>query len=386
MYNNSAWLEINLDNLKHNIEIIRINSLNSPIMAAIKADAYGHGAENIAFALEELGIEYLAVATKDEALELRVDGIKSPILMFQPPFVEHIDELVKNEISLTLASPLNLDRIIRSAQKHNVKVKVHIKIDTGMGRIGFNFKDEKLYRFAKRISKEPHLILEGIYSHFSTMSTDDPEYMELQFRRFVEIIERIKKDNIRVKYCHISNSSAIISKPEYKLDMVRPGIMMYGLYPSEALKEYVKLKPVLSFKARIAFVKNIKEEIGISYAKTYKAKKGEVIATLPVGYADGLSRAFSNKINVLFRGKRVPVVGTICMDQCMINLTGFENVKTGEEVVIIGEQKKDSISIDDWAEKINTINYEIATSLSKRLPKIYVKDGKILKIKTYYKR
>lgn len=385
MINLPAWIQVNLDHLKYNINKIKKYTKNTPLMAVIKGDAYGHGAIYTARELQSLKISYLAVANLDEALELRKNKIKMPVLMLQPPFACQIETLIKGNIALTASSGKNIKDIIKAALKINKTARVHLKIDTGMGRIGFSHNPEKITELIKKIKKNRNIILEGIYTHLATTPQDDFKFMKTQWRRFQEIIKLLKGENVKIKYAHVSNSAGVIGCPRMKSNMIRPGIMIYGLYPFYSLKNKIKLKPVLSFKARISFLKKMDEiKSSISYGRTYFAKKEEIIATVPVGYADGVWRALSNKFYVLFRGKSVPIAGRICMDQFMINVTGFKNVRIGEEVVIIGKQKNNEISVDDWAGFLKTINYEVVAALSKRLPKVYIKNNKIHRIKTIY--
>lgn len=385
MINLPAWIEVNLDYLKYNVAQIKKHAKNTPIMAVIKGDAYGHGAIDIAKALEDLNISHLAVANLDEALELRKNKIRMPILMLQSPSPHQIQALIKYNITQTVSSIKNLNDITAAAKKINKKAKIHMKIDTGMGRIGFPYNPSEIISIIKKIKKNRLLNLEAIYTHLATTPDEDHSFMQAQWKKFQEILKLVKKENITIKYTHISNSAAVIACPEMKLNMIRPGIMIYGLYPAYNLKNKIKLKPLLSFKARISFFKKINDRAySISYGRTFIAKKQEIIATVPVGYADGLWRTFSNRFHVLFRGRRAPIVGRICMDQFMVNITGFKNVKIGEEVVILGKQKNEEISADDWAKFLKTINYEVVAALSKRLPKVYIKNKRIHRIKTIY--
>jgi len=351
------------------------------IISVVKADAYGHGAVEIAKELETLGSDYLAVATLEEGMELRINGISKPILIFGYIFPKQVNyildfSLIPTIYSLDFARELNNLCEIRKE-----KVKVHIKIDTGMGRVGVLWQDS--VDFIKNVMKFKNLIIEGLYAHFSTADESDKSFSKVQFERFQKVVDSLKKEGIEIPFKHHGNSATVIDLPQYILDGVRCGIMLYGLKPSREIKNF-NLHPVMSIKAKLIFIKNVSENTPISYGRKYYTKKEATIGTLPLGYADGYPRLLSNKGIVIYRGKRVKVVGTVTMDQIMIDISKFENPKIGEDVIILGKNGKEEVSADEIAKKCRTINYEIVTRIGKRMPKVYIKNGEVIKIKTLF--
>lgn len=374
-----VWAEIDLDNLKKNYEIIRKRVKDKKIISVVKADAYGHGAVEIAKELETLGSDYFAVATLEEGMELRINGISKPILIFGYIFPKQVNyildfSLIPTIYSLDFARELNNLCEIRKE-----KVKVHIKIDTGMGRVGVLWQDS--VDFIKNVMKFKNLIIEGLYAHFSTADESDKSFSKVQFERFQKVVDSLKKEEIEIPFKHHGNSATVIDLPQYILDGVRCGIMLYGLKPSREIKN-INLYPVMSIKAKLIFIKNVPENTPISYGRKYYTKKEATIGTLPLGYADGYPRLLSNKGIVIYRGKRVKVVGTVTMDQIMIDISKFENPQIGEDVIILGKNGKEEVSADEIAKKCRTINYEIVTRIGKRMPKVYIKNGEVIKIKS----
>lgn len=376
-----AWAEIDLDNLADNMrEIRRLAKDSAQVAAVIKADGYGHGAKYIAQTLLENGADRFAVAVLDEALELRRSGITVPVLVLGYTQPERAKAIVDNDIeqaiySYELASSLSME-----AQRQNKTVKVHIKLDTGMGRIGLR-ADETAVVQIKEIYNLPNLIIEGIFTHFAIADEKDKSYTQEQFDKFIWVVDKLEREGITIKLKHCGNSATIIDLPQMHLDMVRAGIILYGLAPSKDVElGRINLKQVMSLKARISHVKEINAGESVSYGRKFIASKKTKIASLPLGYADGYTRMLTGKAQALVNGIRVPVVGRICMDQCMIDVTGIEDVKVGDEAVLFGKQKNSFISIDEIAEKLGTINYEVVCMIGKRIPRVYVKDGKIVSI------
>lgn len=353
----------------HNIKQIK-NIIGSKvkIMGVVKADAYGHGAVRIAETLIKEGIEYLAVATIDEALELRRNFNSIPILILSYVPNERLIEAVQNSITLTIYNYSIAEKVSKIAAKLDKKAKIHIKVDVGMNRIGF--KSSQIDELIK-IKEFRKLDIEGIYTHFPCADSD-PELTKAEFLEFVEVCSSLESDGFKFKYKHCCSSSAILNFPQMHMDMVRPGIAIYGLKPSKDIgQEHIHLKPVMSFKARVIHIKEVPTGTKISYGGTFTTNRQSKIATLAVGYADGYSRPLSNNINVIINGKTAPVVGRICMDQCMADVTDID-VKLMDMALLFGREEENEISVDEIAEKLNTINYEVVCSIGKRVPRLYV--------------
>ena len=377
----AVWAEINLDNLANNIsEVRRVTKPNTKISAVIKADGYGHGAVAIAQTLLENGADRFAVATLSEAIQLRKEFKETQIMVlgYTP---EHLaQEVIQNNIIQTIYSLEQAQEFSKVAKQLNKNIVVHIKIDSGMNRLGM-LCNEDTVQTVLQMSKQDNLVIEGIYTHFAAADELDKTYTKTQVEKFSKIVEQIEQKGLTIPIKHVSNSAAIIDMPEFNFDMVRAGIMLYGLYPSQSVNhERVNLKEVMCLKVKIAQVKEIEAGSGISYGLTYKCEHKTKIATLPIGYADGYTRMLSNKAKVLVKNKKVPVLGNICMDQCIIDVTNLD-VKMGDEVVLYGGDIKDGISIDSVANLLNTINYEIVCMVDKRVPRVYLKNN----TKTNYK-
>jgi alanine racemase len=371
-------VEIDLDAIAHNIDqIIKLTGKERKVMGIVKADAYGHGAVEVANVLIEHGVRYLAVAILDEAIALRKAGIKLPILILGYTPGEQSEDIIKWDIMQTIYNKDMAYQLSKEAEKHNKQAKIHIKLDTGMGRIGFRDKNETI-EAVKTISQMPFIEIEGIFTHYSVADQKDKEYTISQLEKFEDICEALEDIDIHIPIKHTANSAATIDFEKAHLNLIRPGIILYGLYPSEeVLKERIILKPAMTFKTRIANIKNVSPNSSISYGRKHVTTKKSIIATLPVGYADGYSRMLSGSAEVLVKGIKAPVVGTICMDQCMIDITDIPDVKIGDEVVLFGQ----GLSIEELAEKLGTINYEIICMVSKRVPRVYMHNGEIKCIK-----
>ncbi|MGF7058085.1 alanine racemase [Brassicibacter mesophilus] len=379
-----VWAEINLDNLAHNIkEVRRVVNKESLITAVIKADAYGHGSVMAAKIFLENGADRLAVATLSEAIELRNAGIMAEILIlgYTPDF--QAITAIENNITLTVYNYENAYSISKAAKNINKTAKIHIKIDSGMGRIGLRAEDRSLEDIQK-ISELSNVFIEGIFTHFAKADEINKEFTNKQFNQFNMIINAIESRGIKIPIKHASNSAAIIDLPEYNLDMVRAGIMLYGLYPSnEVLKDRVNLKPSMILKTKISNVKSVPKGTGISYGHIHITQQDSIIGTIPIGYADGFTRMLINKADVGIKDSRAKVVGRICMDQCMIDVTDITDVKIDDEVIIFGDGRNNSPHIDEVAQKLGTINYEIVCMVSRRVPRVYIKSGEIVKINDY---
>ncbi len=371
-----AWAEINLDAIARNFTAIRkIVNKDVKIMCVVKADAYGHGAVEVGQTLLECGSSILAVATIDEAIQLRESGIAVPILILGFTHPLTYDRIVQYDIIQTIFSYDTAKYLSDTAVSVNKKAKVHIKVDTGMTRIGLRPDKDRISEI-QQISILPGIEIEGIFTHFAAADQEDKSYTNMQFDSFMQFNRELEKSGLYIPIKHVCNSAGIIECPEMHLDMVRPGIILYGLYPSnEVDKGKISLEPALSLKARITMVKDVAAKLPVSYGGTYITRRPSRIATVSIGYGDGFSRLLSNKGHVLVNGEKAPIIGRICMDQCMIDVTYLkENVAVGDEVVLIGRQCADEISADRLADEIGTINYEIICAIGKRIPRIYIKD------------
>lgn len=374
MINRPVWAEIDLGAIGHNLaEIRRSLEPKTKIMAIVKANGYGHGSIQVARAVLAKGAERLGIAILQEGIELRKAGFGVPILILGHTPVEMAKEIVRYNLIQTVFDFDTAEAISWAAVQARKSAKIHLKVDTGMGRLGFPLHDKKNLDTILKIAQLPNLEIEGIYSHFAVSDIVDKEFSFLQLEKFLDSVEKLKKKGLEIPIKHISNSGGILDLPQAHLNMVRAGISIYGLYPSEEVnKAKVKLKPAMSLKARIAQIKKVPKGVSISYGRTYETSTEETIATLPIGYADGYTRLLSNKAQVLVRGKKAPIVGRICMDQCMINISGIPNVEVGEEVVLFGSQGQEHISVEDLANLIGTINYEVVCMISARVPRLYV--------------
>lgn len=380
----AAWAEVDLDALSHNMrEIRRLSDKDALVTAVIKADGYGHGAKKIAQTLLDNGADRFAVAVLDEGIELRKAGFEVPILILGFTDEERSEEIISYNLEQAVYSWDLAEEISKEAVRQKKIAKIHIKVDTGMGRIGLK-PDKDSVQLIKKISRLPNIVIEGIFTHFAVADTLDKAYTEGQFEKFRWICQELEKENVRINLKHCGNSATIIDLPGMHLNMVRAGIILYGLKPSdEVMLDKIELKQVMSLKVRISHVKEIEAGQSVSYGRKFIASKRSKIASLPIGYADGFTRMLSGKAEALVKGCRVPVVGRICMDQCMIDVTGIEDVKVGDEVVLFGKQGEGFISIDELAEKLDTINYEIVCMIGKRVPRVYIKNGKVVDVHNY---
>ena len=375
----AKWAEVDLDALAYNMRNIREKTgPEKRICAVIKANGYGHGALICAKTLLENGADQFAVAVMNEALELRRAFPEKDILVLGnlPYGTERTSVNVGLQHTVTSIEKARL--LSDAAGKLGKTARIHIKVDSGMTRLGF-LPDEEGVKEVIEISKLPHLDLEGIFTHFARADEVDKYWAEKQFQKYTWFVDRLAEEGITFRLKHVSNSAAIMEMPQTYHDMVRPGIILYGIYPSgEVLPENLDIRPVMTWKTRILHIKTLRDDRQISYGGKYTAHQGDVIGTLAVGYADGYSRAQSGKAEVLYRGQRVPVVGNICMDQCMIDLTDFPDAKVGDEVILMGRDGDEFISADELAERYGTIGYEIVCAVNRRVPRYYLRDGKVI--------
>ncbi len=382
---NRTWAEINLNALAHNMrEIRRITKPEAQILAVVKADAYGHGVKECAGALLENGADRLGIATLYEGIELRRLYPDASIFILGSSMESEADEIVRNRITPNVYTYSMAKALSDAAIKYNMPVKVHVKLDTGMSRIGFFIDDsdnKEVIDEIIKISRLPMLEIEGIFSHFSTSDEPDESYTRMQFERFIRVCNDLKETGLDIPIKHICNSAGIIMYPEYHLDMVRPGVILYGLYPSDDVdKTKLDLKYVMSLKSSVTYVKNVEPGRGVSYGKEYIADGEAKIATVPIGYADGYSRQLADNARIAINGGLYPIAGRICMDQCMIDVTGVNNIKRGDEALIFGDG---AVTVDDIAKWLGTINYEIVCMLSRRIPRVYKHNGKTISVVEY---
>ncbi len=359
-----AWVEIDLGKLKYNFLQLRKLVGDRKIIGVVKADAYGHGAERVSLLLEKLGVYALATASLEEALVLRKHGVSVPILVLGYVYPEALPIAAKNNVCVTLFDKDFVKRL--KEYKGEQTLNVHINVDTGMGRIGIMPKEA--VETSKIIMQLPKVRLHGLYTHFSTADSD-LSFAKHQLTNFQNLLEQLREIGIRPPVIHSANSAAIINFKESYFDAVRPGIILYGLSPFDYPID--TFKPVMSFKARIVYVKKVKPGRSISYGRTFISEKEMTLATIPVGYADGLPRALSNIGEVLVKGRRAKIVGRVTMDQTVIDVTDFPYIHPGNEVVIIGKQGNEEINAMDIAKKIGTINYEIVSRIGKRVKRIF---------------
>jgi alanine racemase len=366
---------IHLDNIRFNLEGIRqAVGPDRKILIAVKANGYGHGAVEVSRMAEAVGINWLGVATVPEGLQLRAAGIKLPILKLSPAFPEEMQAAVQDGLTLTVASRENADALEAVCRADELKTNIHLKIDTGMGRIGVTPEDAPT--LAAYIEGNcPHLRLDGLFTHFPVSDEADPTYTQGQIEHFKAVVEAVQLAiGRKVDIIHASNSGAVLGHEPAWFDMVRPGIMIYGFYPDAGTPRTIPLRPGLSFLTRISFLKKVKAGTSVGYGRTWIAPEDTWIATIPAGYADGFNRLFSNKGRVLINGKSYHIVGRVCMDQSMVNLGRDTDAKVGDEVVLIGKSGSEEITCYEWAEKLGTITYEVTCQINSRVERIYDSD------------
>lgn len=377
-----TWAEINLDHLAHNVkEVKKRMKPGQLLMGVIKADAYGHGSVAVMPTLRENGVDRFAVATLNEALELRRHDAQTPIMVLGYTSSDLYPAVVEAGIIQTIYSLEQAAKLHQVAKDQGTRARVHIKIDTGMRRLGI--RSEKAPAIIEEMKRFDGLEIEGIFTHFAVADETDKSFTEKQVARFDAVIEALEEKGIEIPIKHVANSAGIIDFDNLDYDMVRAGIMLYGLYPSpEVDHDAAQLKEVMSLRTRLGLVKTLPAGEGISYGLIYETDHEQRIGTLPIGYADGYTRLLTGKTEVLVKGKRCPQVGRICMDQCMISLDGVE-AKEGETVTLFGQDGEAFISIDEIAAILGTINYEIVCMISRRVPRVYTRGGKTVGITDY---
>lgn len=368
-----VWAEIDLSALSHNIsEIRRVIPPEAGIMAVVKANAYGHGAVEVARTVLSEGSARLAVARTSEGLELRREGIEAPILVlgYTPPV--QIRDTAVNNLEQTVYGSDYAREVNQEAGRAGLSMAVHIKVDTGMGRLGVVAGTASAVDEIKEIAGQDHLRVVGIYTHLACADSSDKTFTLTQLDKFTRLLTDLRREGLDFPLVHTANSAAIIDHPESCFNLVRAGISMYGLYPSEEVDtSRLKLRPVMSLKTRVTQVKKVPAGFPVSYGSTFITERETFIATLPVGYADGYSRRLSSRGQALVRGKRAPVVGRVCMDQCMIDVAGIPGVSPGDEVVLFGRQGEEYIPVEEVASLMGTINYEVVSTMAARVPRVY---------------
>ena len=373
-----VYTKINLDNIQKNIQTVRDRFHDEMIILGIvKANAYGHGAVETAKALVEFGAGMLGVAAIDEALELRESGITAPILILGQIFRQDYAAAIENDITCTVIDIITAQGLSQKAKELDKTAKVHIKIDTGMGRIGFQ-PDENGKELVKSIFDLDNIFVEGAFTHFANADSADKTSANSQKKKFLDFTDSLINEGYKIPIRHMYNSASAMELDGYAGEMVRCGIMLYGLYPSEEMNKDYKLFPALEFKSHISFVKTVEKGFPVSYGSTYITDRKMKIATVPVGYGDGYPRYLSNKGEVLVKGTRCKILGRVCMDQFMIDVSHLPDVQIADEVTLVGTDGNEAITVDDVSDAEYRFNYEFCCLITPRVPRIYIKNGKVI--------
>ncbi len=369
LYDRAAAI-VDLSCISHNLSVVREKAPGKKIIAMVKSNAYGHGIVKVAQHLLSEGIDYLGVAFVEEATMLRKAGITAPILVTGAFLKSHLKEYLMNDIDITVSSITALEEVEDVAKMLNKRAKIHLQIDTGMMRVGV--RDTSAPSFLEAAAKAKYCDVIGVYSHFATADGEDLTFAHLQLERFLEAVSFYEKHDIEAPLFHIANSAGVLRMPESHLDMIRPGIMLYGYHPSEYTEKEAKLLPALSLRAKVIYFKVILEGSSVGYGRTWISKEDTRSVTLLIGYGDGYYRGLSNKSEVLIHGQRYPVIGNISMDHTVVSLGKDGEAFRGDEAVLIGRQGEEEITATELADKMGTINYEILTSIGSRVPRIYL--------------
>ncbi len=384
---NRSWAEVNLDAIRHNLQALR-KQLWKPtrIMAVVKADAYGHGVTHVAQHMLESGADYLAVSLLDEAIELRQLGIHAPILILSYTDPRRASEIVKYELTQTVYSTELLEALEQAGTYLGRLVRVHIKVDTGMSRLGLH-PDQRGLDFVQAIARLAHIEVEGIFTHFASADEADPTFTRLQFSRFLDFCEQLQKRGVQIPLRHCCNSAATLRFPEMHLDMVRPGLLLYGHLPDCCEDFREAYLPAMSLKSTVIMSKRIARGSSVSYGRIFTAEEERQILTIPIGYADGYSRRMSERAEVLIRGQRCPIVGRICMDSCMVDATELAGPvpEIGEEVLLFGRQRdpegrEQELQVEELATWADSVSYEMLCMIGKRVPRVYVSNQELLDV------
>lgn len=375
--------EVDLDAVRHNIlEMKKHIHPNTKLLVVIKADAYGHGAVAVASELLDLA-DYFAVAHLAEAEELRRYGIQKPILILGTCEPEEFQEMIKQQVTINIFRLEDAKKLSETAQAMQQKAVVHVKLDTGMNRIGFPCTNQTITDI-RQIADLPGLYLEGIFTHFAKADETNKDAFLYQLKQFRYMLEKLEEEGIRIPIRHAANSAAIMEAGDLELDMVRSGISTYGLYPSEeVIKDKTDLKPAMALRSKVSYIKTVPAGVGIGYGWSYVTNKETVVATIPVGYADGYKRALSNRGRVLIHGMSAPIIGRICMDQFMVDISHIPDVRIGDTVTLFGMDGAERISVEELADASASFNYEFVCGLTRRVPRIYRKHGMIAGVLDY---
>ncbi len=366
-----TWAEIDLAAIRHNLSSIRQRAGRARVMAVVKANAYGHGMLEVSRVCRQEGVDFFGVASLEEALQLRQDGVSCPVLVLGYVAEEYAAVMVREEIRPCIFSLHSARAYSEAAVQQGKTAYLHVKVDTGMGRLGF-LPEEKSVKEILAIHRLPGVEVEGIFTHFAEADTDDAEFTLGQLKSFTNVGEKLQSQGVSIPLRHAANSAALMNYPPAHLDLVRAGIILYGLYPSPSIPgKDLDLLPAMTLKSRLGFVKTLPAGHPISYGRTYTCQRDTRVATVPIGYADGYSRLLSNQAWATVKGAKISLIGNVCMDQCMFDVSRVEEAQTGDEIILFGRQE-DGITVDDLAEIMGTINYEVVCSIGSRVPRIYV--------------
>ncbi len=366
--NEMTWVEIDLNAIAHNLKAIKRKAgQGTKVLAIVKADAYGHGAVRTSQTLVKNGVDMLGVAFPEEGVELRKNNINTPILVLNPILSEQIEDVIKYSLGVTVCCLDIANELSKTAIKCRRNVSVHVEVDTGMG--GEGLCPNKALPFIKELLLIDNLEIEGIFTHFNSSEEKNKSFSKEQLKILKDFIKQIENEKIDIPLIHAANSAAILDIPGSYFNMVRPGILLYGIFPSKNVLRNIDLKPAMSFKTRIINLKQLDTGSTIGYGRTFEILKQTTVATLPVGYKDGFGRCFSNLAEVLINGKRAPIIGRVCMDRCFVDVTNHPNAKIGSEVTIYGNQANDTISIESAAKLIGSIPYEIVCNIGTKVQK-----------------
>ena len=376
-----TWVEVDLDRFRRNLGAIRSAIGDARrILLVVKADAYGHGAVEIAHHAVRAGVNTLGVATLHEGIELRASGIDAPIVILSPSLAGEVDEIVEHRLTPSVGSVPFAERLAARCASQQVLGRFHVEVDTGMGRTGVD--DTEAVEFIARIVTLPNLRLEGMYTHFPDADSGSTDVTTEQIRRFQEVLRALELRNIKVPIRHAANSAGLLSVPESCFDMVRPGILAYGFYPTAEVPRTIQVEGILSFRTRVVQLREIPPGRTISYGRTYRTSRWTKVAVLPVGYGHGYPWQLGNRGQVLLRGARAPIVGRVTMDLTMVDVTGIEDVAVGDEVILWGDQGRERIGLDEVATWAGTIPYDLLCSMGKRVVRVYLEAGKPRKVLT----
>ncbi len=368
-------IEVDLNAIGHNLNAIKSMVGNeTKILSIVKADAYGHGAVEVSQTLEQNGTDMLGVAFPGEGIELRKNNITIPILILNPVLSEQIEDVIQHSLRVTVNSLDIANELSITAKKYHRNIRIHVEIDTGMG--GDGVCPDRTIPFIKALLLIENLEIEGVFTHFSSSQEKDKSFTYEQNRKFKEVIKQLENEKISIPLIHAANSAAILDIPDSHFNMVRPGLILYGIFPSNYVSRNIELKQAMSFKTRIINLKKLDPGSVIGYGRTFEIMKQTTVATIPVGYKDGFNRGFSNLGEVLVHGKRVPIIGRVCMDRCFIDVTNIPDVEIGSEVILFGNQGDETISIESTAELIGTIPYEVVCNVGTKTPEKMYKPAK----------